>query len=392
MQVLILSISKRSGHHHAANALETALHAHYPAVDVINQNYFDFIKNPMMERMINRTYLGILKTTPEIWDYVYDNDKVAVRISGLRNFATRQTATKFNEILQELKPSAIVCTQAFPCEIACILKRNNELKIPIVAVVTDFVAHSYWIHPEVDLYAVPSEATKQEMIEHHLDPSRIEVLGIPIKPEFEKQYSAEEKLQLKIKMGFDPELPIVLLMGGSQGFGPMENIIQQIAHHNGKIQLIVIAGLNSKLRRNLLRVQPFLSIPMHVYGYVNNIQDFMTISDILITKPGGITTSEALIKELPMIIIHPLPGQEENNSVFLNKVGAVIRVDDEVDIAKAIHELLSVPGKMEQLRANMVHLAVRNSGKIISDAIIELVDNYQAKKTNNQDAVINQKN
>jgi len=376
-RILVLSISRRSGHQHAAMAVENSLKTFYSEVEVLTQNFFDCIKSPYLEQMINSTYLSILKTTPEIWDYLYDNEKVAERISHLRNITTKQAANKFHHVLQEIKPSAIVCTQAFPCEVYSSLKRDVGIRIPLVAVVTDFVANAYWIHPEVDLYTVPSEYTKQGLVESGVDPDKVKVLGIPIKPVFEKEYSNEERLKLKRELGFDSNLPIVLIMGGSQGLGPFRKMINILSHHNEKIQLVVITGLNTKMRRSLTWLKKSTKIPIHVFGYINNVHDLMSVSDILISKPGGMTTTEALAKNLPMIMVQPLPGQEEKNCRFLLEKKAALRIDDMEDITNVIRKLIHTPEMISELKYHMEKLVVKHSGQLVADAIMAITSNQE---------------
>lgn len=374
MKVLILSISKRSGHQHAARAIEKAFHCYAPEHQVINQNFFEFIKNPLLEQMINTTYMGILKTTPELWDYLYDNDKFVVRIRKLRNLVTHQASMKFKEILREVRPDVIISTQAFPCEVACSLKKEDALSVPIVAVVTDYIANAYWVHPEVDLYTVPSQICKDDLAAHGIDSSRINILGIPVNPEFEAQHSEAEKTDIRNRLGLDASLPVILLMGGSQGLGPFEDIVKEFKNINCPCQIVVITGHNTRLRRSLSMLKEESGLLLHIFGFVNNVHEFMSVSDLLITKPGGVTSSEALVKGLPMLIIHPLPGQEENNSQYLVSEKAALRIDFEEDLPAIINSLLSDPTQMNQLKLNIENIVIRNSSRNIVEATLRLFD------------------
>jgi processive 1,2-diacylglycerol beta-glucosyltransferase len=384
MKVLILSISKRSGHQHAAQALEKAFHLYAPQHEIINQNFFEFIKNPLLEEMLNTTYMGILKTTPELWDYLYDNDKFVVRISRLRNLIIKQASNKFKEILEDVKPDVIVSTQAFPCEVSCSLKKEGILNIPIMAIVTDYIAHAYWVHPEVDLYTVPSKFSKEDLALHGINPSKIKILGIPVNPEFEITYTEEQKKDIRRKFGIDPDLPAVLLMGGSQGLGPFEDIVKELRKVTLPLQLIVITGHNTKLRRSLSMLKEELNFPVHIFGFVNNVHEFMSISQILITKPGGVTSSEALVKDLPMIIVHPLPGQEENNSQYLVKEKAAIRIDFEEDVPAVINNLLGESSPINELIKNIQKIVIHDSGRNIVNSIINLADEKSLADENNR--------
>jgi len=373
MRVLILSISKRSGHQHAAQAIENAFRQNYPSIKTINRNFFDIISNPRMEEMVSNTYLRILRTTPNLWDYLYDNEKVFKKTSRWRQLISRQTSIKFKEVIDQIRPSVIVCTQAFPGEVTATLKKNGEIDIPLVAIVTDFVAHAYWVHPEVDLYVVPAEKTKEGLVKHNILSSRIKILGIPIESVFEKYYSQLEKEEIIQKQGLKRNIPILLMMGGCQGFAPMKRLVQLIERSKIRCQILAVTGLHTKLRRELNKLKSELTIPLKVYGYTNNIHELMSISDLLITKPGGMTTTEALVKRLPMIISHPLPGQEEKNSQFLVESGAAIRINSEEEIISTINQLLSNRNFILQLQYNMDELVIHHSTQRIVNEIVHLL-------------------
>lgn len=380
MRALILSISKGSGHQHAAKAIESAFHQNYPAVETLNHNFFDLVSNPLVEKMVTSTYLQILQSMPKFWGYIYDNEKVFKRTTPLRRLGSWKSKKKFVKYLEESDPGVIVCTQALPCEVTATLKRKKKFNIPLAAVVTDFVAHAYWVHPEVDLYVVPTQKTKEGLVNHGIPSSRIKVLGIPIHSNFEIRHTEQEKKTIMRKLGLNENLPVLMLMGGCQGFIPMSRLVKLIHHCKTPCQIIAITGLNNKMRRELTAMKIGMKCPLQVYGYVNNIHELMSVSDLLITKPGGMTSSEALVKQLPMLIIHSLPGQEEKNSRFLNQSGAVVRLDNEKEIPATIDRLLSNRNLLFQLRDNMDGLVVHNSAQRIADALMTILTGAEEKE------------
>jgi processive 1,2-diacylglycerol beta-glucosyltransferase len=397
MRALILSISKGSGHQHAAKAIEDAFHQNHPTVETSNHNFFDLVTNPLVEKMVSGTYLWILQFMPKFWGYLYDNEKVFKRTTWLRRLGSWKSKKKFIKYLKEITPDVIVCTQALPCEVTATLKRQKRFNIPLVAVVTDFVAHAYWVHAEVDLYIVPSKKTKEGLVNHGISPAKIKVLGIPINATFETAMPEQEKKAIIKKIGLDETLPIIMLMGGCQGFIPMSRMVKLIHQCKNPCQIIAVTGLNNKMRRKLnkskvqslkSKVQRLGETPSHkiannplvVYGYVNNIHELMSASDLLITKPGGMTSSEALVKQLPMIIIHSLPGQEEKNSRFLADAGVVVRLKSEKEIAPTIDRLLSNRILLSEFQHKMDELVIHHSAQKIVDEVMVMLPGAEEKE------------
>src|SRR3989338_4475697 len=190
-RVLLLYISEDSGHHCASLAIEHALHELDPTVKTLNINSFNYT-NPILEKIINRTYMGVVKRTPEIWDYLYDNPRVLRSTQRLREMIHKFNSAKLKTLLDEFRPDAIVCTQAFPCGMVADYKKSFDLDVPLIGVLTDFAPHSYWIYNNVDRYVVPSEETGKKLIENGIDPQKVAVFGIPIYPKFREAVNKEE--------------------------------------------------------------------------------------------------------------------------------------------------------------------------------------------------------
>ena len=171
-RVLLLFISEHSGHHCASLSIEKALHQLDPSVETLNINSFNYT-NPILEKVINRAYMSVVKRTPELWDYLYDNPKVLKRTQSLREMIHRFNTGKLKTLLDDFKPSAILCTQAFPCGMVADYKKTFDLKVPLVGVLTDYAPHSYWIYNNVDQYIVPSQDTGNKLIANGIDSSKI---------------------------------------------------------------------------------------------------------------------------------------------------------------------------------------------------------------------------
>ncbi len=366
-KVLLLYISEHSGHHCASIAIENALHALRPDINTININSFNYT-NPILEKVINRAYMGVVKRTPEVWEYLYDNPKVLRSTQKLRQAIHRFNTGKLKALLDEYKPNAIVCTQAFPCGMIADYKKCLNLNVPLIGVLTDYAPHSYWVYNNVDKYVVPSEESGRKLIDNGIDPHRVEAFGIPIDHKFQETLNADA---LRKKLGIDKKLPCVLIMGGTQGLGPLKDVIRLLDASSVDLQMIVASGTNKKLFRwlNSRRFKKKL-IPL---AYADNIDELMGISTVIMTKPGGITTAEALATGVPMLIISPLPGQEAMNTRFLLSEGVAVKAESPEDALILLEELLYNNDKLKTMSAKAKSIAKPDSAMRIARLILGLL-------------------
>lgn len=367
-KILLLYISVSSGHHRASLALEQAIKQLQPSTQLLNLNCFKYT-NPLLEKIINRAYTEVIKNTPELWDYLYDNPKVLKNTQKLREFIHRFNSNKLKVLLDKFSPDVIACTQAFPCGMVADYKKYFGFSIPLVGILTDHAPHSYWVYDNVDYYIVPSEPAKNKFIGEGIHPEKIKVWGIPIDPKFEKVLDRQKILN---RLPFNPERPIILIMGGGQGLGPIEEIVWALNNSMLDVQLIVATGTNKPLRQHLLKAQKQFKKKILVLDHVNNIDELMTISQLIITKPGGMTMAEALSKELPMLIVNPIPGQEEKNTQFLTREGIGIKVEDENNIVDILYNLLSNPSRLNQMRLAAKKHARSDCARRIAHLLLEL--------------------
>ena len=344
-RILLLYISEDSGHHCAAVAIENALHELDPAIKTLSINSFNYT-NPILERIINKTYLGVVKRTPEIWDYLYDNPNVLRKTRALREAIHKFNSGKLKNLLEEFMPGAIVCTQAFPCGMVADYKRSLNYNMPLIGVLTDFAPHSYWIYDNVDRYVVPSEETARKLIDNGIDPGRIAVFGIPIDPKFRRHPPKEEMLK---RFGLNANVPHILIMGGTQGLGPIKELTRLLDRSPLDLEIMVATGTNKRLYAALVRRAKDFRKNFKIMPYVKNIDELMEVSDIIVTKPGGITTAEALARALPMLIVSPLPGQEAMNTRYLLESGVAIKAQNPGDAVTLLEELLYNRNKLRRM-------------------------------------------
>lgn len=371
-KILILYISSHSGHYKAAISIQKAISQLDSRKEIMCLDAFKYT-NPVLNKIVHKTYLHVIRKRPEVWGYLYDNPKVVLKTQKIKTLFHKYNSRKLISLISEFKPKIVICTQAFPCGMIADLKKYYNLDLPLIGVLTDYVAHSFWFYENVDLYVVPDESTKMRMVQNGILESRIKIYGIPIEPNFSLPVN---KYQVLKELNFDFNKPIILVMGGGRGLGNIGEIIFSFYKLYLDFQVIVVCGVNKKLYNYLKRRQVRLSKTrrIKVFGYVDNVHELMSISDILISKPGGITTAEALAKGLPMIIFNPLPGQEKCNSEFLLNTGAAISCDRISDLPVLIKELLENRNKLKFMSQNALRYGHPDSSLKISSEVLRMLD------------------
>ena len=367
-RIILMYITEVSGHHSATIAIEKAIKILSPDTEVLNLNGFNYT-NPISEKIINRLYMGIIKRTPQIWDYLYDNPAVAKNIEKIKETVHKFNSPKLKNLFDRFKPTAVVCTQAFPCGMVADFKKTYNSNIPLIAVLTDYIPHSYWIYDAVDYYITPAQEVGLLLAQKGVDIAKIKNFGIPFDPKFNREVKKEEVLQ---RLNLKTDLPKILIMGGGQGLGPVKTIIKSLEKVKKDFQGMIVTGINKKLYRSLKKKIKKSKKKFLLFGFIDNINELMEISDIIITKPGGITTAEALAKKIPMVIVKPIPGQEASNTAYLMKKGAAIKCDNPKEINLAIEDLLDDPDKLKELSESAQRISKPNASLDAAKLILEL--------------------
>lgn len=366
-RVLILYITEHSGHHSAAIAIKAGLELKDPKVTIACINAFQYVF-PFAERIIHRLYLTVIKNVPKIWEKMYDNPKLIGRSQWIKDLVHLYAVKKLKKLIGQFSPDVIVCTQAFPCGIVADYKKKHLSKVSLIGVLTDFAPHSYWIYDQVDAYVVASDDSREMLIQKGVPEGKINTLGIPIDPKFAKVLDQRE---LCANYGLDCGIPVIMLMGGSHGLGPIKEILSRLDDLANACQMIVVCGINRSLYE-WINNRAFKKRILN-FKYTDQIDRLMTVSSVLITKPGGITTAEALAKKLPMIILNPIPGQEERNTWILIKKSAALKIDSPEEITLALEKVLKIgrQQKGDGLFSNTDRLSKPKSSLEIADLILK---------------------
>ena len=367
-RIILMYITEVSGHHSATLAVENAIKTLNSNAEILNINAFNYT-NPISEKVVNQIYMGVIKKIPQIWDYLYDNPSIAKKLEKIKASIHKFNSPKLKNLFDDFKPDAVACSQAFPCGMVADFKKHYRSSLPLVAILTDYVPHSYWLYDTVDYYVAPSREVAESLIKKGIHQEKIKPLGIPIDPKFKAEVKRNE---IRKEFNLAADKFTVLIMGGGQGLGPIKKIVKSLEGINNHIQEIIITGSNKKLYASLKTKIKKYKKSILLLKYSDRIHELMGISDLIITKPGGITTAEVLTKRLPMIIIRPIPGQEESNTNYLTGHNAAIRLDDPQEAGLVIKGLLDNPQKLKYMAESARRLSKPDASLDIAKLLLNL--------------------
>ncbi|MBC8080548.1 MAG: UDP-N-acetylglucosamine--LPS N-acetylglucosamine transferase [Gorillibacterium sp.] len=367
-RILLLSEGFGSGHTQAAHAISVGIRRLSSTVRtrVLELGAF---QHPTMASWIFSAYRKTVTSQPKLYGIIYKKQykKSLNRLTSLALHRLFYNATE--EIINQLKPDMIVCTHMFPNVVVSRLKRSG-LSVPLVTVITDYDAHGTWIDSAVNHYLVSTEEVKQKLVQKGVSADIVVVTGMPIHPDF-WQPSNPEKIRVELGLR---DIPTVLFMGGGWGLFSSEELIYQAALHKERVQLIFCLGNNDKFREQLLEDPRLQHANIHIIGYTKDIGKLMDVSDLLITKPGGMTCSEGLTKGIPMLFYNPIPGQEEENCQYFvnNGYGEAITMLSTID--DWFNRLVEERDQFIQKRQTFREDRIDQNPDVCSRTIIELLN------------------
>ena len=372
----MLSAAVGVGHTAAAHAVENALVAIDPTIESQTVDSYRYAAS-IFAKVVADGYIGMVKTVPQVYAYLYDRVEGATHVPATRRFVNRYTATNLRRLVERTQPDLVVCTHAFPCGVMSEYKRQYDPALPVVGIVTDFVVHPFWIYPNVDAYAVATPEMRDVLVARGVAPERVVLSGIPVDPRFERTPLSVEVL--RTELGLPHDRHVVLMMGGGVGIGPLEQTMRALNNVDVPLAAAVIVGRNRALERRVVAAAERTAYPLRVFGFVRNVYDFMHASDVLVSKPGGLTSSEALAARIPMVLVKPLPGQEERNTRYLVSRGAAIHARGASEIASVVRDVLASPARREALAASSEPLRHVGAAACIARRILALVDARRAQ-------------
>ncbi|MGC1380554.1 MAG: glycosyltransferase [Candidatus Baltobacteraceae bacterium] len=347
MKVLFLSASVGVGHLSAANAVGAALREIDPgaATPVVDSYEYAAL---VVSRIVSDGYLRMVKTIPQMYRYIYHRAERATEVGPFRTWAHQFTAGNLRSLIARERPDVVVCTHAFPCGAMAEYKRAYADAPPVVGVVTDFAVHGFWIHDNVDRYVVATEAMRTALLRRGIAADAVAASGIPVRAEFAP--SREPRDALRERLNLPKDRHVVLLMGGGLGIAPIERMVHALQGVRVPLAAVVIAGRNARIERRLAATAENVQHPVRSLAFVDNVYDYMHAADVLVTKPGGLTSAEALVAQLPMVLCKPLPGQEERNARVLVDAGAAVRARRVAELPATIESVLTDHARRERIK------------------------------------------
>lgn len=361
--VLIVSASIGSGHTQAANAIKAELERQHPDTRVAVVDFLDG-DNFSLNTFIKETYIKMIDVFPNMYDLLYRWSQASHKGTTVRNLMSWILKKRMLRLVDRYRPDLIIFTHPFPCGAACHLKRNGMLKVPLAGVITDYAIHRLWIYDEVDFYFVAAAEMKENLVSQGIAADKIHVTGIPISSTFGEMYAGRTAVK-----------PIsaqasVLIMGGGLGLGAVAEVLLELDKLEGSQRFVVVAGRNAGLRKDLQLLSRSLNHPVQVIGYTRRIPELMADADLLVTKPGALTCSEALASGLPMVLVNAIPGQEEDNARYLDYIGAALWVQDQNQLSVVVHQLLSDPFKLVSMKQQARHMGRPEAARQVVRRII----------------------
>ena len=371
--ILILSATAGAGHVRAAEALvETA--REYPVV-VHHHDILDFTF-PLFKKLYSDFYFAVVRKSPELWGYFYKQSgrrRGPAPKSPLLKLFDQFNYKKYIKLIDTLQPDAIVCTHFLPYLAISEQMRSPAWKIPVFSVPTDYDIHSLWISPDVTKFYAATDEVAWTLRAHGIREERVMVTGIPVMPQFGKRTG---QAPARKELGLSAEAFTVMVLSGGYGIGVIDELVPSLAefiagYSRRRCQIVVVCGKNQKLYNTLKRLR--YSVPVKLYQYIPFVDRLMESADVLVTKSGGLTVSEALAKELPMIIFDPIPGQEGRNADYLTEHGAAVRASNFPNLHFKLKEMIDRPSLKASMAKRAKKIARPEAGKrILEDVLRQL--------------------
>lgn len=371
-KVLVLSVSAGSGHTRAAEAIEQVLNQERLARDVRHVDALEYT-NKVFHNLYSKAYIDMVNKAPYMLGWLYDQLDTPWQNERLRLAFDKLNARPFVRMLQDYDPDITICTHFLPAEIISWLKAKRRLSCAQAIVVTDFDVHAMWLCHHCEHYFVALEETRVHLAQLGIPGAKISVSGIPIDPIFAMP---KEKSAMRRKHGLDLEKTTILLSAGGFGVGPIQNLVSSLTELHHTTQILVICGHNRELKNRVDKLSASLAttrpITVKTFGYTSEMDELMAASDIVLGKPGGLTTAEGLSKGLVFVIVNPIPGQEERNADHLLEEGVALRCNNLPALAYKIDRLLDDRPRFEAMRSKALALSRPNAAHQIVSKLLSL--------------------
>jgi len=350
-KILLLSVSAGAGHVRAAQALAAWAALRGDRIETLHLDVMEFA--PLAFRKVYADfYLKLVSDHPQLWGLVYRHSNDArpnANLQKLRRAIERLSVRRLHKAISGFAPDAIICTHFLPAEILRHETLRERLRVPIWVQVTDFDLHRMWVMSGMSGYFVGNDELKARLIAHGVAPEAVHVTGIPVMPAFGGT-PALDRAALAPGFGMNAQRVTVMLMGGGAGIGSLAEIAAELLALPQDFQLVVLAGRNAEALAALQALQARHPLRLFPYGFTDQVAQLMACADLVVTKPGGLSTSEALAMHVPMILNEPIPGQEEHNADFLLEEGVALKALDVLALKLRVAQLIDRPEQRTAMR------------------------------------------
>lgn len=371
-KVIIFYATYGGGHLSAARSIKENIETNYKNIEIKLVDCMEYV-NKVVNKVTTKAYSEMAKKTPHTWGRIYSNSENGP-LAEISTTSNKLFSIKLNKLLKEFRPDLIISTHPFSSTMCAYLKKIGKLDAKIATVMTDYAPHDQWLvyNNYVDYYFVSHEGMKKQLKKKGIPNEKIYATGIPLSNKFLLKYDKSKILQ---NFGLSPDRKTVLFFGGGEfGLGKTQTfkIFESLVKRHENIQIVAISGKNQKMKKSFENLVDELGKQNYVkiLEYTDKIPELMSISDLVITKPGGLTTTESLASGLPIVVINPIPGQEEENATYLeeNKVAVWIKKED--DIEEILNNLFSDPDKMQEMKIRARLISKKNSTKDICKVLL----------------------
>lgn len=370
--ILLCSASAGAGHMRAAEAVQRALSARRKDASIRHVDILS-LATPAFRRVYGKGYVDFVNSAPEVVGAIFDRTNRAAPPPAARKLGTavqRSQLRKFEEMVVESQPDLIVHTHFLPAELCERLRKRRRWTGPHAVVVTDYDVHRFWQCTGVDRYFVARTENVEVLAALGEPRESISVTGIPIDPDFAEPADLPS---LRAKHGVQPDRPLVLVLSGGFGVGPVAELAGSLAAALTSAQMVVVAGRNEQLKERVTKATTAFRDRVRVIGFTTQMREWMALSDLIVTKPGGLTTSEALACGVPLVVTCPIPGQETRNATMLYEEGAAISGENPLTVAWRAARLLENPKRLASMRENAKRLGKPNAAFEVADQSLALL-------------------
>ena len=346
----MLSVSAGAGHVRAADAVVKAAAIAKPPLIATHIDLLTLVPKDF-RKLYGEQYIRLVEKLPQLWSYLYSKTDRPSRdslVGKLKRAAEKLNTRKLNAEIERLAPDVILCTHFLPAELLSRQKSKGRSLPPLWVQVTDFDVHALWVHSHVDRYCVANEEVAFRLADRGVPRERITVTGIPVMPQFSAPL---DRAICAGELGLKPETFTVLMMAGGAGVGGLDTLAERVLRLPDPPQLVALAGRNAELLQRLkalARQHPGKLFPL---GFTTTVERVMTAADLVVTKPGGLSVSECLAKQRPMLLVSPIPGQEERNADYLLECGAAIKAVDGATLVFKLANLMAEPARLAAMSA-----------------------------------------